>query len=98
MLVQFFVRIFGKSFCMVTTNISEFRSNIRQYVDQVLSDGNPVLINRGNTAAVLISLNEYNSIRETEALIHNADLPEEIENGIASLRAGKTVSVNIEDL
>ena len=83
---------------MVTTNISEFRSNIRQYVDQVLSDGHPVLINRGNTSVVLISLDEYNSIRETEALIHTADLPVEIENGIASLKAGETVSVNIEDL
>ena len=83
---------------MIATNISDFRSKIKQYVDQVLSDGNPILINRGNTAAVPISLDEYNSIRETEALIHTANLPEEIEAGLASLRTGETISVNIDDL
>lgn len=43
---------------MFATNISDFRSNIKQYVDQVLNDGGTVLINRGNTAAVLFSLEE----------------------------------------
>ena len=48
-----FVRIFAKNIItMVATNISDFRSNIKQYVDQVLNEGSAVIINRGNTAAV----------------------------------------------
>lgn len=83
---------------MVSTNISDFRSNIKQYVDQVLSDGSTVIINRGNDAAVLISLNEYNSIRETESMIHTADVHTEIEDGLFSLKAGKSIPVNIDEL
>lgn len=83
---------------MVATNISDFRSNIKQYVDKVLSDGNPVLINRGNNAAVLISLEEYNSIRETEALINLASLSAEIENGGSLLESEAGIAVNIDEL
>ena len=83
---------------MVATNISDFRSNIRQYVDQVLNDGSTVIINRGNTAAVLISLDEYNSIRATEDLITTGTTPAEVENGIAALTSGSGIPVNIDEL
>lgn len=83
---------------MVATNISDFRSNIRQYVDQVLNDGSTVIINRGNTAAVLISLEEYNSIRATEDLISAGTTPAEIKNGIAALKSESCIPVNIDDL
>ncbi len=83
---------------MIATNISDFRSNIRQYVDRVLNDGSAVIINRGNNAAVLISLEEYNSIRETEALISTGLIPAEVENGITTLNSGNSIPVNIDDL
>ena len=83
---------------MVATNISDFRSNIRQYVDQVLNDGSAVIINRGNTAAVLISLEEYNSIRATEDLISTGTTPAEVEKGIAALVSGSCIPVNIDEL
>ena len=83
---------------MVATNISDFRSNIRQYVEQVLNDGSVVIINRGNTAAVLISLEEYNSIRATEDLITTGSAPAEIENGIAALKSENCIPVNIDEL
>lgn len=83
---------------MVATNISDFRSNIRQYVDQVLNDGSAVIINRGNTAAVLISLEEYNSIRATEDLISIGTTPAEVENGIAASISGNCIPVNIDEL
>lgn len=83
---------------MIATNISDFRSNIRKYVDDVLNDGNTVLINRGNTAAVLISLDEYNSIRETEKLIHSTDICKELDNGNSALESGKGIVVDIDEL
>ena len=45
---------------MTTTTISDFRANAKQYIDWVINDSGTLLINRGNTAAVLISLEEYN--------------------------------------
>ena len=83
---------------MIATNISDFRSNIRQYVDQVLNDGSAVIINRGNTAAVLISLEEYNSIRATEDLISTGTTPAEVENGITAFISGSCIPVNIDEL
>lgn len=41
------------------TNISDFRANAKQYIDGVINDANAVVINRGNSAAVLISLDEF---------------------------------------
>ena len=48
---------------MKVTNITDFRANIRKYIDSVINDNGSLVINRGNTAAVLISLEEYNSIK-----------------------------------
>lgn len=83
---------------MIATNISDFRSNIRQYVDNVLNDGNTVIINRGNTAAVLISLDEYNSIRETEILTCSANVDEDIVDGVSRLESGDGIVVDIDSL
>ena len=47
-------------FIMRVTTISDFSANIRSYVDDVIKNSGSVEINRGNTAAVFISLDEYN--------------------------------------
>lgn len=54
---------------MVTTTISGFRKSIKNYVDSVIISNEPVLINRGNQGAVLISLDEYNSIVRTASIL-----------------------------
>ena len=47
---------------MKTANFTEFRQNLRAYLDRVINDTDTVVINRGNgTAAVLISMDEYNA-------------------------------------
>ena len=43
---------------MTVTTISEFRSNAKRYIDNIINDNSALIINRGNTAAVLISLEE----------------------------------------
>jgi antitoxin YefM len=54
---------------MVTTTISDFRKSIKTYVDSVITSNEPVLINRGNQGAVLVSLDEYNSIVRTASIL-----------------------------
>lgn len=54
---------------MVTTTISDFRKSIKGYIDSVIENNEPVLINRGQQGAVLISLDEYNSIVRTESIL-----------------------------
>ena len=45
---------------MTTTSVTNFRANIKQYLDAVIYDNQEVIISRGSESAVLISLDEYN--------------------------------------
>ena len=54
---------------MVTTTISDFRKSIKGYINSVIESNEPVLINRGNQGAVLISLKEYNAIARTASVL-----------------------------
>lgn len=54
---------------MVTTTISDFRKSIKGYIDAVIESNEPVLINRGQQGAVLVSLDEYNAIVRTASVL-----------------------------
>lgn len=55
---------------MKTANYTDFRSNLKGYMDAVIDDCETVIINRGkDTGVVLISLDEYNSLKETEYVL-----------------------------
>ncbi len=83
---------------MTVATISEFRANVKRYVDDVINNSGSLLINRGNTAAVLISLDEYNSIKETEKVLFSERLSGHLETGIEELNSGKAVTVDIDEL
>ncbi len=83
---------------MTVATISEFRANLKRYVDEVINNSGSLIINRGNTAAVLISLDEYNSIKETERIISTPKLSSILDDGLGELKEGKTVSVDIDEL
>lgn len=52
---------------MVTTTISDFRKDIKRYLDDVIDNFETLIINRGkDSGVVVISLNEYNSLRSTQ--------------------------------
>jgi antitoxin YefM len=55
---------------MDMVNYSEFRANLKYWFDKVINDMSDVVIKRkGGKDLVLISLNEYNSLRETTYLL-----------------------------
>ena len=54
---------------MVTTTITGFRKSLKGYVDSVIENNEPVLINRGQQGAVLVSLNEYNAMARTASIL-----------------------------
>ncbi len=83
---------------MTVTTISEFRANVKRYVDEVINNSGSLVINRGNTAAVLISLDEYNSIKETERIISTQRLSGSLDEGLDEFKECKTISVDIDEL
>ena len=83
---------------MTTTTISDFRANAKQYIDSIINDNGTLLINRGNTAAVLISLEEYNSIKATERILASPAASREVVSGVEQWMNGESIEVDIDSL
>lgn len=80
---------------METVNYTEFRSKLKYWFDRVIDDvGNIVIKRKGGKDLVLVSLDEYNSLKETTYLLtgKNRDV---LMDSIKELEAGKGVQ---EDL
>lgn len=51
---------------MLTTTLSDFRKNIKSYLDRVAESLDTLIINRGkDTGVVIMLLEEYNSLKST---------------------------------
>lgn len=84
---------------MRTTNYSELRNNLKSYLDGVINDSEPLIVHRsGNESVVVISLEEYNSIKETEYVMKSPDMMDIIRKGDEEIKHGGGTPVNVEDL
>ena len=73
---------------MRTANYTDLRANLKGYIDSVIDDCDTVLINRGNgTGVVMISLEEYNSLKETEYIMSSEQTMNDIRKGEEDLKA-----------
>jgi len=51
---------------MIITSVSEFRKDIKSYLDRVSKNFEPLIINRGKDSGIVVmSLEEYNSLMAT---------------------------------
>lgn len=71
---------------------------MKRYLDAVILDSDSVVINRGNTGAVLISLEEYNSIKGTESILASERKSHSILTGIEEIVNGEFEEVDIDTL
>ena len=83
---------------MKTTSVTDFRANLKHYLDAVILDSDSVVINRGSTGAVLISLDEYNSIRGTETILASDRMTAAVRRGVEEMEKGDFVEVDIDSL
>ena len=78
---------------MRTTNYTDLRANLKGYIDSVIDDCDTVVINRGNgTGVVMISLEEYNSLKETEYIMSSPETMEAIHKGEEDIKNGNFIS------
>ena len=78
---------------MRTANYTDLRKNLKGYLDSVIDDSETVIINReGNEAVVMISLEEYNAIKETAYLMQSPAMMRAIRKGVEDAEAGRSVS------
>lgn len=84
---------------MKTANYSDLRNNLKSYIDTVIDDSETIIINRGKgSGVVMISLEEYNSIKETEYIMSSPAMVKRIKEGEKEIREGKGKKIDLDDL
>ena len=84
---------------MRTANYSELRNNLKAYLDGVINDSEPLLVHRaGNESVVVISLEEYNSIKEKEYIMKSPAMMDIIRKGEREIKNGEGKTVNVDEL
>ncbi len=83
---------------MIAANFTEFRTELKKYLDQVENYNETLIIKRGTgNGAVLISLDEYNSIIETVHLLRSKPNANRLYESIEQINEGKSISKDLID-
>lgn len=83
---------------MRTSNYTELRNNLKDYLDGVVYDSEPLLVHRsGNASVVIISLEEYNSIKETEYIMKSSAMMAALKKGEEDIKSGRFISQTDEE-
>lgn len=81
---------------MLTTTISDFRKEIKQYLDKVTDNFETLIINRGKDSGVVImSLEEYNSLHATYHELSSKKNEKRLDVAIEKLKKGQSFQKEI---
>lgn len=84
---------------MLTTSISDFRKNIKRYLDSVTENFETLIINRGkDSGVVVISLDEYNSLTATQHELSSKTNESRLDSAINKLKKGSLFDKELIDL
>ena len=82
---------------MIAANYSEFRTGLKNYLDSVEDDNEILVIKRkSGKGAVMISLEEYNSIMETVYLLSSKKNADRLYESLEQLKSRKIIQHEIE--
>lgn len=77
---------------MMVANFTEFRIGLKKYLDNVENNNETLIIKRGTgKGAVMMSLDEYNSIMETLHLLSSKANTDRLYESIKQMKEGKVV-------
>jgi antitoxin YefM len=76
---------------MQVVSLTEARNNLKAVFDSVYLDHEEVIIHRkGRESIVMISIDEYNSLKETNYLLSSPKNKERLLSSLKNARDGKT--------
>jgi antitoxin YefM len=76
---------------MITASISDFRKDIKKYLDNVSKNFETLIINRGkDNGVVIISLDEYNSLTATHYELSSIANKKRLDSAIEKLQTGNS--------
>ncbi|HDZ85781.1 MAG TPA: type II toxin-antitoxin system prevent-host-death family antitoxin [Candidatus Moranbacteria bacterium] len=83
---------------MLTTTISDFRKDIKRYLDRVTENFETLIINRGkDSGVVIISLEEYNSLSATQYELSSKINEARLDSAIEKLKRGSMFQKELID-
>jgi antitoxin YefM len=83
---------------MLTTTLSDFRKDIKSYLDKVTQSFETLIINRGkDTGVVIMSLEEYNSLKSTQHELASRLNQQRLDASIEALRSGKKIVKQLQE-
>ena len=83
---------------MLTATITDFRKDIRKYLDSVTNNFETLIINRGkDNGVVVISLDEYNSLCSTQHELSSKINEKRLDSAIDKLKRGSSFQKELLD-
>ena len=84
---------------MKIASTSNFRKEIKRYIDEVDRDQEPLVVTRSdNVSVVVLPLATYNSYAETDYLLRSPANAERLRRSVEHARAGKVEKHDLVDL
>lgn len=83
---------------MLVATISDFRKNIKSYLDKVSRNFETLIINRGEDENIVVmSLNEYNSLMATNYELSSRKNEMRLDSAIEKLRKGESFAKDLTE-
>ncbi|MDE0471426.1 MAG: type II toxin-antitoxin system prevent-host-death family antitoxin [Ekhidna sp.] len=81
---------------MITASISDFRKDIKEYLNRVTENFETLIINRGkNGGVVVISIEEYNSLVTTQHEISSDANKQRLDSAIKKFKDSDTFTKDL---
>lgn len=83
---------------ILTTTLSDFRKDIKRYLDNVTKDFETLIINRGKDSGVVImSLDEYNALSATHHELSTRKNEKRLDSAISRLEKNESFEKHLLD-
>ncbi|MFY8191329.1 MAG: type II toxin-antitoxin system Phd/YefM family antitoxin [Bacteroidia bacterium] len=82
---------------MKAITISTLRKDMKEYFDYVTKSMEVIIVprNKENEAVVIMSIQEYNSLKETEYLLSSKNNLKRLQESMEQMSEGKTIPFNL---
>ncbi|WP_304343004.1 type II toxin-antitoxin system Phd/YefM family antitoxin [Chryseobacterium koreense] len=81
---------------MLITSVSDFRKDIKSYLDRVSKNFETLIINRGKDSGIVVmSLEEYNALMATNYELSSRKNEMRLDAAIEKLKSGKSFSKDL---
>lgn len=81
---------------MIITSVSNFRKDIKSYLDKVAKNFETLIINRGKDSGIVVmSLEEYNSLMATNHELTSRKNEMRLDSAIEKLKSAKSFSKDL---